>query len=65
MRLRAVTCRDVVELVTEYLEGALSTTLNAEVEEHLRGCGGCAAHLDQMLVTIELLGQLDEAISPG
>jgi anti-sigma factor RsiW len=54
-------CRQVVELVTAYLEGALSEREEVRFEEHLAMCDGCAAYLDQMRHTIALAGRLDPA----
>ena len=54
-----LSCREVVELVTEYLEGALSEAEEVRFEEHLAMCDGCAAYLDQMRTTIALAGRLD------
>jgi predicted anti-sigma-YlaC factor YlaD len=56
-----LTCREVVELVTAYLEGALSEPEEVRFEEHLAMCEGCAAYLDQMRRTIALVGRLDPA----
>jgi anti-sigma factor RsiW len=58
-------CRTLVELVTDYLEGALSPDVRAAVDEHLAGCDGCTNHLEQMRTTIRLTGRLtDEEIPP-
>jgi anti-sigma factor RsiW len=54
-----LSCREVVELVTAYLEGALSEAEEVRFEEHLAMCDGCAAYLDQMRRTISLVGRLD------
>jgi predicted anti-sigma-YlaC factor YlaD len=54
-----LSCREVVELVTSYLEGALSEPEEVRFEEHLAMCDGCAAYLDQMRRTIGLAGKLD------
>jgi anti-sigma factor RsiW len=43
-----LTCRDLVELVTEYLEGVLAPRERARFEAHLEGCAGCRIHLAQM-----------------
>ena len=51
-------CRDLVEAVTDYLEGALSNADRARFEEHLGVCRGCGTYLDQMRRTIELAGRL-------
>jgi hypothetical protein len=55
-----LTCAELVELVTEYLEGALSERDRERFEEHVVFCGGCSAYLDQMRRTIELTGRLTE-----
>ena len=53
-----MTCREVVELMTDYLEGALSPGDRAAFEEHVSGCGGCTAYLEQMRTTRRVLGRL-------
>ena len=56
-------CRDVVELMTDYLEGALSPADAARFEEHIAGCDGCRAYLEQMRATRRLTGRLaDERV---
>ena len=55
-----ITCAEVVELVTDYLEGTLDPAVREEVEAHLRLCEGCAIYLDQMTSTLRLLGQVPE-----
>jgi predicted anti-sigma-YlaC factor YlaD len=60
-----VTCQDVVELVTAYLEDALSIEDRAAFEEHLLICEGCVRYLQQMSRTIELVGEVrEESLSP-
>ncbi len=60
-----LTCPELVELVTAYLEGALAPADRERFERHLRGCAGCRTYLEQMRVTIQLTGTLTEAaISP-
>ncbi len=61
MTSSALTCREFVELVTEYLEDALSAEERQRFEEHLRLCPGCETYLDQMRQTATLLGQVTEA----
>ncbi len=56
-----MSCRQLVELVTEYLEGTLSPRDRARFEEHLTACEGCGAYLDQMRKTIVMAGRLREA----
>ena len=56
----ALTCRELVELVTDYLEGALSRADRARFDEHLASCEGCTAHMDEMRRTLGLVGRLTE-----
>lgn len=56
-----LSCQELVELVTDYLEGALSGEERARFEEHVGGCDGCVQYVEQMRQTIELTGRL----SPG
>ena len=58
MNTRELTCQEVVELVTAYLEGALDDNDARLFEEHLAGCEGCRRYVDQMRTTIELTGRL-------
>lgn len=55
-----MTCRELVELVTEYLEGALPSRERERVDAHLQKCGGCSEYMEQMQQTIRLTGQLRE-----
>ena len=52
------TCRELVELVTAYLEGELPSSERARCDEHLRACAGCRAYLGQMELVIDALGEL-------
>jgi anti-sigma factor RsiW len=56
--MQQLTCQDLVELVTDYLEGALPPGARARFEEHLAACDGCDAYLEQMRVTVTLVGRL-------
>ena len=47
-------CRELVELVTDYLENALPAHERDRFEEHLAGCEGCRRYLEQMRTTIAL-----------
>ena len=61
-----MTCRQVVELMTDYLEGALSEPDRARFEEHIAGCDGCRAYLAQLSTTRKVLRKLaDEPIPAG
>ena len=55
-----LTCKQVVELVTAYLEGALSLEDRRRFDEHLAGCPFCTLYLEQMRETITALGHLPE-----
>jgi anti-sigma factor RsiW len=55
----------MVELVTQYLEGAMPPRERAIFEAHLSVCPGCTAYLEQMRQTIGMLGKLtEESIEP-
>ena len=59
-------CRQVVELMTDYLEGALSAVERARFEDHIAGCDGCRAYLAQLTTTRKVLRKLaDEPIPPA
>ena len=59
-------CREVVELMTDYLEGALSREDSARFEDHLAGCDGCRAYLEQMRTARRVTGRLaDEPVPPA
>jgi anti-sigma factor RsiW len=51
-------CRELVEVVTAYLDGALSERERAGFEEHVAHCRDCDVYLDQMRQTISELGEL-------
>jgi anti-sigma factor RsiW len=57
---KAMTCKELVELVTEYLEGTLPADVRARMDQHLAGCDGCTHYLEQMRQTIRLTGQVRE-----
>ena len=54
---RDLTCRELVELVTEYLDGALSPSERERFEAHLALCEGCELYVDQIRTTVELVGE--------
>jgi len=59
-----IVCRELVELVTPYLEDALPSDERALVDQHLASCDGCQAYVHQMQVTIRAIGHVsDEAIT--
>jgi anti-sigma factor RsiW len=53
-----LTCRELVELVTEYLEESLSWRDRARFDRHIAGCPNCTAYLAQFRETIRLTGTL-------
>jgi hypothetical protein len=55
-----LTCSQLVELVTEYLEGALGPVWCSRFEEHLLTCRSCEVHIDQMRRTLDLLGRISQ-----
>ena len=57
-RRPGLTCRELVELVSDYLEGALPPADHARFETHIAGCDNCAGYLRQMRETVALLGTL-------
>ncbi len=65
VHIAPIACRDLVELVTNYLEGALPPEQRARFESHIAGCDGCTTYLEQMRETIRLTGTLrEQQISP-
>ena len=58
-------CRELVELVTDYLEDRLSPIDRARFEAHLAECEACRTYLEQFRQTIRVLGRLpEESLSP-
>lgn len=55
-----LSCAELVQLVTNYVEGALSPEDRRRFEEHIVFCDGCAAHLEQMRTTIAVVGCVGE-----
>ena len=53
---RELDCDEVVELVTDYLDGALEGDLTTAFQEHLAACEGCDVYLAQIRETIAALG---------
>jgi len=51
-----IRCRDFVDLVTAFLEGALDAGGERRFDEHLACCPGCRRYLDQMRTTVRILG---------
>ena len=57
---RDLTCSELVELVTEYLEGGLEADVRERFEEHIGFCDWCQTYLDQMRQTMAGVGRLAE-----
>jgi anti-sigma factor RsiW len=57
-RTRDLPCQEVVEMVTDYLEEALSRADRRRLEKHLAGCEHCTEYLAQIRETIRLTGRL-------
>jgi len=57
-------CRELVELVTDYLEGALGPDERVQFELHLAVCDGCTAYLRQLRATLRAAGRLSERSIP-
>jgi predicted anti-sigma-YlaC factor YlaD len=59
-----LTCQEIVELVTEYLEGALGAGQATLFEEHMNFCDGCEWYLQQMRLTVAAVGHIEEEEVP-
>jgi anti-sigma factor RsiW len=60
-----LTCVELVELVTDYLEGTLPPDDARRFEEHIAMCEGCTVYVEQMRATLRLLGEIPpESLSP-
>lgn len=61
-----LSCQELVELVTAYLDDALPAADRARFEAHIAGCDGCTGYLEQIKVTIALTGRLvPEQLDPA
>ena len=61
-----LSCQELVELVTDYFEDALTPSERDRFEAHLTGCAGCQTYLEQMRQTIRATGRLsEESLEPG
>ncbi|HEU0025022.1 MAG TPA: zf-HC2 domain-containing protein [Thermoleophilaceae bacterium] len=60
-----MTCRELVEVVSDYLDGTLPEHDRVHLEKHLGECPYCVTYIEQMRQTIETLGELrEESIAP-
>lgn len=57
-----LTCRELVELVSEYVEGELPPRDRAVLEQHLLICSGCREYLAQVRLTVREAGALREPL---
>jgi predicted anti-sigma-YlaC factor YlaD len=60
MSVPELTCKELVEVVSDYLEGSMPAERRLLFEEHLAFCEGCQTYLEQMQETIRLTGTLME-----
>jgi anti-sigma factor RsiW len=61
-----LTCKQLVTLVSDYLDGRLSPDERERFDMHIGGCGDCAAYLDQLRQAVRLVGKLrEEDIEPS
>ena len=61
---RMLTCQEMVELVTDYLEDRMDGEARARFEEHIAECDACTLYIEQMRMTIVALGHIPaESIS--
>jgi anti-sigma factor RsiW len=58
LRRGDIVCQQAVELVTDYLDGAMSRASRRRFERHLATCAHCTEYLTQMRITIEVTGSL-------
>lgn len=66
MTTPALTCQELVELVTDYLDGALNPRIAEAFESHLQVCPGCERYVEQFRGTIAAVGRLhSEDLSAG
>jgi anti-sigma factor RsiW len=54
-----LTCVELVELVSDFLEGALSAAERARFERHVEACADCTHYLEEMRTTIALAGKIE------
>jgi anti-sigma factor RsiW len=52
-------CRELVEIVTAYLDDGLDAGDRARFERHIAACEHCSAYLEQMRVTLRVVGHID------
>ena len=61
-----MSCQELVELVTDYLEGRLPAAERERLEAHIALCDGCTAYIDQMRLTLFALRRIpEETVAPA
>jgi hypothetical protein len=60
-----ITCHEVVELVSDYLDRALPADETSLFEQHLNFCGGCVWYVDQLRITVATAGLIREEDVPA
>jgi anti-sigma factor RsiW len=65
MTTTELTCKELVEIVTDYLEDRLPPAERLRFDQHLLGCEGCLNYLDQIRETIRVVGRLGEDSIPA
>ena len=63
-RRQELACIELVEVITDYLEGAMPARKRRLLEQHLTACDGCTAYVEQMRRTIETTGRLRQEDVP-
>ena len=64
-QVEQLSCQELVELVTDYLEGMLPGEERLRFEDHIGRCDGCDVYLEQMRLTVAMLGRMPhDALSP-
>ena len=58
MTREELACQELVEIVTEYLEGGLTDAERQRFDEHVAECDGCANYVEQIRTTIDLAGRV-------
>lgn len=65
LETKDLTCRELVELVTEYLEETLPAAERVRFDEHLKTCPHCRTYLEQMRRTVRVVGGLSQEAFPA
>ena len=61
-RAGELTCQRAVELMTDYVEGAMDDAARARFEAHLDHCDACTRYLEQLRATIDVLGRVEPPV---